>query len=192
MPSDDAKSPSPVDVARALAHPLRHRMLLEFHRSPSSPSQVARTLDAPLNVVSYHTKELCRRGCIELVDSRRVRGATERFYRSTVEPILDDDDWAALPARLRRELTQRALAMIWSDVRRAGMLGGFDTARSHLSRTPLELDAQGCEELNRLLSDVLDRAIAVEAESAARGGGDSQPAELVMLHFTRPPAASAP
>jgi hypothetical protein len=181
--------PTSIDLARALAHPLRHRLLLEFHRGTTSPSRAAKRLDAPLNLVSYHTQVLLSRRCIELVDSHRARGAVERFYRATIEPYLEDAEWLALPPALRRAMTQSLLALIWRDLRHAAMAGGFDTAYSHLSRVPLELDDRARDELGGLLRGLIDEVVRIQDESAARSPGSGAPVELVMLHFRR---ASAP
>ena len=189
MGSAAAEQATGLRLARALAHPLRHRLFFEYHREITSPSRAARRLDAPLNVVSYHTHVLRRERCIEQVDSRRVRGAVERFYQATVEPVLSDEAWAALPPRLRRGMTHGALSMMWREVRRSAMTGGFDASCVHLSRTPLDLDEQGAQELNGLLCDLLDAAIRIQSESQARAAGAASPVELVLLHFGR---ASAP
>jgi hypothetical protein len=185
MGSTAADQPTPLEFARALSHPLRHRLLLEYHRDTTSPSRAAKRLAARLNVVSYHTHVLLSHRCIELVDSRRVRGAVERFYRATRDPIIEDAEWAALPARLRRAMTQTTVSMVWSEVRRAAMTGGFESASTHLSRTPLDLDEHAREELNGLLRVLMDEAIRIQSESAARRSATKHKVELVMLHFGR-------
>ncbi len=185
MASTAADQPTALEFARALSHPLRHRLLLEYHRDTTSPSRAARRLEAPLNVVSYHTRVLLSHRCIELVDSRRVRGAVERFYRATRDPIIEDGEWSALPARLRRAMTQTTVSMVWSEVRRAAMAGGFDAASTHLSRTPLDLDDDARDQLNGLLRHLMDEAIRIQSESAARNPAIEHRVELVMLHFGR-------
>jgi hypothetical protein len=184
-----AEGPSALEFARALAHPLRHRLFFEYHRDVTSPSRAARRLEEPLNVVAYHTRALLSRRCIELVDSRRVRGAVEHFYRTTVEPYLEDDEWLSLPPRLRRAMTQSTLAMVWRELRHAAMTGGFDAASTHMSRMPLELDQAGRDELNDRLRALIDDAVRIQDESSARAAGPAHPVELVVLHFGR---ASAP
>jgi hypothetical protein len=190
MAAPRAVPPTSTDLARALSHPLRHRLLLEFHRGATSPSRAARRLDEPLNLVSYHTQVLLSRRCIELVDSRRARGAVEHFYRATIEPFLEDDEWLALPPGLRRALTQSTLSMIWRELRHAAMTGGFDGAGTHLSRVPLELDDEARDELNGRLRALIDDAGRIQAESSARSGPTSR-VELVVLHFglASPPEA---
>src|SRR5918992_79720 len=91
------------DVARLLAHPLRQRLLVEYD-TPTSPSRAARRIRQPVNVVSYHTGVLRRRGWIELVRTEQRRGAVEHFYRSTGPPELEDSDWARLSQRVRRAI----------------------------------------------------------------------------------------
>jgi hypothetical protein len=174
-----------LQFARALAHPLRWRLYHEYHREPTSPSRAARLLGARLNVVSYHTHVLLSRRYIEQVDSRRVRGTVERFYRATQDPLLEDDEWEALPLRMKRGLIHGTLAMTSAELRRAALNGGFDQACTHVSRTPLELDGQGRDELNALLRGVLDDALRIQAESLQRVSSETFPVELVMLHFGR-------
>lgn len=183
MSSSPADAPTALQFARILAHPLRHRLYLEYHREPTSPSRAAKRLGARLNVVSYHTHVLLSHRCIELVDRRRVRGTVERFYRATRDPIIEDDAWEALPARLRRGLTHGTLSMTWTEVRRAALSGGFDEACTHMSRTPLELDREGRDELNARLRGLMDEVLRIQAESTRRGSTRTFPMELVMLHF---------
>lgn len=178
-------APTATQFARALAHPLRHRLYLEYHRAPTSPSRAAKRLDARLNVVSYHTHVLLSQQCIELVDRRRVRGAVERVYRATRAPVVEDDDWAALPMRLKRAMTHGTLSMAWTDVRHAALNGGFDASWTHISRTPLELDSEGREELNARLRSLMDDVLRIQASSRQRGSARTVPVELVMLHFGR-------
>jgi hypothetical protein len=185
MSSTAADAPSVLQFARALAHPLRQRLYYEYHREPTSPSRAAKRLDARLNVVSYHTHVLLSHRCIELVDHRRVRGTVERFYRATLDPIIEDDEWEALPIRLKRALTHGTLSMTWAEVRRAALNGGFDQACAHMSRTPLELDSEGRDELNARLRGLIDEVLRIQAESADRGSTQTSPVELVMLHFGR-------
>ena len=81
-----AKSPAPSQLLKALAHPLRRRILRAMSTSaPASPVGIARTLDAPLGDVAYHFRILDEHDVLNLVDTRQVRGAREHFYRSTVK-----------------------------------------------------------------------------------------------------------
>lgn len=71
-------------LARANTHPLRISILevLELDDGRClSPSELSYELRMPLSNVNYHVIELFRSGLLELAGERRVRGATEHFYR---------------------------------------------------------------------------------------------------------------
>jgi helix-turn-helix protein len=82
-----AASFRPVDwqrLARANTHPLRVSILEAFGidggRTMSS-TDLSYELQAPLANVNYHVMELAKHGLLVLSHRRRVRGATEHFYR---------------------------------------------------------------------------------------------------------------
>jgi DNA-binding transcriptional ArsR family regulator len=70
-------------VQRALAHPLRARLLLELRNGEASPSQLADTLLESVSLVSYHVRVLAEAGLVELAGTTPSRGALQHFYRST-------------------------------------------------------------------------------------------------------------
>ena len=77
----------PVDwqrLARANTHPLRVSIMEVFGidggRTMSS-TDLAYELRAPLANVNYHVNELAKHGLLVLSHRKRVRGATEHFYR---------------------------------------------------------------------------------------------------------------
>src|SRR3954453_11745439 len=101
-------------IAKALAHPLRARILQRLGERVASPGDLAVGLRAPLGVGSYHVRMLRDYDCVELVRTEPRRGALQHFYRATARPTLDEDQWRTLPAGLRKELpgekNQEALA----------------------------------------------------------------------------------
>src|ERR1700761_9561038 len=70
-------------VAKAFAHPLRGQILIILNERVASPNLLAQELDQSLNLVAYHVRVLEKYDCIELVDTKQRRGATEHFYRAT-------------------------------------------------------------------------------------------------------------
>jgi DNA-binding transcriptional ArsR family regulator len=71
-------------LARANTHPLRISILEVIGMDGGrtlSPSDLSYELRTPLSNVNYHVTELFRTGLVELAGERRVRGATEHFYR---------------------------------------------------------------------------------------------------------------
>ncbi len=53
---------------RAMAHPLRRRLLREISEegAPLSPAQLAKTFDLPLGLIIYHATVLQRCGAVEV------------------------------------------------------------------------------------------------------------------------------
>src|SRR4051812_5305040 len=96
-------------IAKALAHPLRARILQRLGERVASPGDLAAELGAPLGVVSYHVRMLRDYDCVELVRTEPRRGALQHFYRATARPTLDEEQWRTLPAGLRRELSGETL-----------------------------------------------------------------------------------
>lgn len=169
-------------LVRMVENPLRARLFFEYLRGPTSPSRAARKLRAPLNLVAYHTQALAKRGCVEPSRVERRRGATERFFTAAFIPFIEDDDWAALPRKLRRGLSRATLHVITQDAWRAVLHGGFDNPRAHLSLTPVQVDADGADAVAALLRTLMDDIQQIQRESSERGG-DSERMELGVLFF---------
>jgi DNA-binding transcriptional ArsR family regulator len=180
-------------LVRAIGHPLRLRLLTIFNERVASPSDLAAELGEPIGNVSYHTRILARLGCVELVKTKQVRGAVEHYYRAVVRPVFSDEDWAELPRSIRKSLADAVLAEIADDMGAAATEGGFDREDVHITRTPLALDKKGWQELNELLQGIGEKALDIQAESAARlqadGASDSEAAALVLMLFEPPSSA---
>lgn len=71
-------------MMKAIAHPLRHRILLALSEEVSSPRRIAAYLGKPLALVAYHIRVLDQLGAVELVRTRIQRNAVEHFYKSTL------------------------------------------------------------------------------------------------------------
>ena len=181
-------------LIKALAHPLRERILQALNETVASPAQLARALDEPLGNVSYHVKILLECEAIELVRTAPVRGAIEHFYRATMRSYLSDDDWEALPLSVRRGSDSQNLRQIWTDVADAAETGGFDDPRSHISWTHLDFDEEGHEKFAAALDRFLTSALEIQDEvrdreaeltDAERSKRTHVRTELAMLYFRR-------
>ncbi len=177
-------------LAKALAHPLRVRILTSLNRGISSPNQLAQELEEPLGNVSYHVKTLLEYDCVELVKTEPRRGAVEHFYRATERAFFSDADWAKIPASARKGIDGVILEAIGQDATAAMLEGTIDSRTdTHISRTPLVLDDQGWKELSKVLKDTLEQAMKIGEESATRLADDKAdgiPANLSLLHFEIP------
>lgn len=179
-------------LAKALAHPLRVRILTSLHKGISSPNQLSQELGEPLGNVSYHVKTLLEYDCVELVKTEPRRGAVEHFYRATERAFFSDSDWAKIPASARKGITGVVLESIGTDATEALIAGTIDARTdSHVSHTPLVIDEQGWQEINAMLAETLNRAIEIQEEAASRladGKAESLSTKLAILHFESPEA----
>ena len=178
-------------LAKALAHPLRVRILSTLHNGISSPNQLAQELGEPLGNVSYHVKTLLEYDCVELVKTEPRRGAVEHFYRATDRAFLSDSDWAKIPASARKGISGSILESIGQSATAAMSAGTIEgRSDSHLSETPLVLDKKGWNELNKVLVDAVKRAGEIQKEAAKRldKKSDGIATKLAIMHFEVPAA----
>ncbi|MER5863387.1 winged helix-turn-helix domain-containing protein [Kitasatospora sp. NPDC002040] len=101
-------------VLRALAHPLRLRMLSLMWPGPMSAAELARELDVSHALASQHLRRLDASGLVELAEERTRRGGRERRYRTVRgTPLSDRQDASPLLAEtmagaLRERAARRA------------------------------------------------------------------------------------
>jgi DNA-binding transcriptional ArsR family regulator len=132
---------------KAMAHPLRAKLLLILNERVASPKEMAEELGKDTPTVSYHAKRLVKLQCAELVEQRPVRGAVEHFYRATERHLVDLGEWEDLPTLIKEmrvgEFMQKQIDDFVASVK-AGMIGSDE--RFHLTRTPNVMDQQGFDE----------------------------------------------
>lgn len=171
---------------RAIAHPLRIRLLAMLDEQPASPVVLARKLELPLGRVSYHVRRLYELGLLELVSTRQRRGATEHYYRARAHPTFTDEAWGQLGAVPKQRMISAVLNQIHEYATRSAAAGGFDAADAHFTRTPMQLDQAGWTELAEATKNWLRETARIEQEAAERLAEDPhQPlsAGLVILLF---------
>ncbi len=195
MPRTKQKDDVEQIVAKAFAHPLRVQILIILNERVASPNLLAQELDQSLNLVAYHVRVLEKYDCIELVDTKQRRGATEHFYRATRRQFLTDAEWARMPEALRPGLSGAMLKPIFDDVEEALAAGSFDELEDrHLTRTPMVVDEQGWNETVEVLNATLEKVFEIQAEASQRlAGSDEQGmlSKVAILHFKSPPESAA-
>jgi DNA-binding transcriptional ArsR family regulator len=185
---------SNVSLAKALAHPLRARILAALEERTASPSELAAELDASLGVVSYHVRRLVALGFVEPVRRVARRGAVEHYYTTITRPRITDATWAATPVLVKQATIRAALEQVSSYVNEAAGVGGFDAEETHLTRSPLTVDAQGFTALARELEALTARIQVIEDESKQRLAradhvGTQNATVVLMLFQSRRPTA---
>lgn len=84
LPSDADELEAIAASFKALAHPLRLRLLDALWEGDAlSPTQLRRLTESEvaLGTVSHHMKELVFLGMVDPAGTRAVRGALEHFYK---------------------------------------------------------------------------------------------------------------
>jgi DNA-binding transcriptional ArsR family regulator len=174
-------------VAKALAHPLRTRILAALEDRTASPSELADELGAPLGVISYHVRRLHALRFLKLVRRVPRRGAVEHYYTAVAGPRITSSAWGSTPTIVKQATISAALAEIGARVNAAAEAGGFELSDSHLSRSPVTVDDQGWKELAGELDSFLARVGKIEAASRKRlthsDHLDEQRATVVLMLF---------
>jgi DNA-binding transcriptional ArsR family regulator len=183
---DDINDPS---MARAIAHPVRVKILSLLEQGDATPKYMAQQLELRLENLSYHVRALAKAGFIELTGTRQVRGAVEHRYRLKLRPRISKDAWANMPEIVKSAMTGAALTQVFEIAASAAEQDKFTRPESHVSRRPAMLDEAGFREASRVLSEALDRISEIEDEARARieqDGSSPVPAVAVALLFDAP------
>lgn len=186
----NTQQPTLIDerLLKALSHPTRQQILDFLVEGPSSPVRMQRRMEnVSLNLVSHHIKVLKDLGCIELVETKKKRGATEHIYRVTRRNLFSAEEWQRIDPAKRPPLTTNILRMISEDSNRAFAENKFDELDdNHLSRTVLDLDQEGWSEVVETLRGALDEILeanAKSAERAQRSGEELKPSRVMIMQF---------
>ncbi|MBF9131338.1 helix-turn-helix transcriptional regulator [Plantactinospora sp. S1510] len=88
-------TPDPKARLRALAHPLRMRILSLLTTTAMTAAEVARELDLTHANASYHLRHLLAAGLVEAAGEERIRGGVAKRYRH--DPTIDHGWRAPVP-----------------------------------------------------------------------------------------------
>jgi DNA-binding transcriptional ArsR family regulator len=171
---------------KAISHPLRVRILAMLQERTASPSELSEWLGATLGTTAYHVRALHKLGLIELADETRVRGAIEHHYRAGKRPMVSEEAWEQAPPIAKQAAVGSTLQIVDEYARRSAAGGGFDRAEAHLSRTALQLDAKGWEQLNKACLKFVEQVEKIELgskERAAKKPHDVGAAAVVLMAF---------
>lgn len=156
-------------IARAFNHPLRTEIIAILNDRTASPREMSDMLGEELSSVSYHTKELLKLECIEVVDREQVRGALKTRYRATTRMLLDTPDWEGLDKTVRTGISINALNEVTHRASDAVEAGSFDSRTDRTIITmKMDVDDQGWRDANEALRVAYERLSEVEAEAATR------------------------
>lgn len=165
-------------LIKALAHPLRVKLLAYLNDREWSPNELSEELNEGLSQVSYHIKVLKDLEMIEMTKAEPRRGAVEHYYRAI--------ERAYIPRWMARLLPRSGNEIIGSDILRAievdliaSVKSGkfYEREDTHASYTPVTLDGIGCEEADEVAIKAIKEILEIHAKSAnrrAKGEGEGE------------------
>jgi DNA-binding transcriptional ArsR family regulator len=186
----EAPTPVLIDprILKAQSHPIRAEILNILSEGPNSPSRMHRRMDiGSLQLVCHHINVLRAVGLIELVRIKEHGGRKEHIYGATRRQYFTLEEWMAVDPKFRDPVIGTILRQISDDTGRAAAEGRFsELPDSHLSRSPIELDAEGWAEVVEALEVALERILEAHARSKERAqvsGEALMVARVVMMQF---------
>ena len=201
-PADPRPSPAETKIvsqrlAKAMAHSLRIRILVELNKRPMSPTQFAWEIGgASLSNVSRHFRILKELGCIELEEVKtggRRRGGQEHFYRAVQRSLFDESVWANLPNSLRAEVTVSAVSTYIERVSEAIASGTMDSRDDrHFTWTAMHYDEDAWGTMNKRIERLFKRSLEIQTESLGRlerSGEAPIPVTVALACFESPSGA---
>jgi DNA-binding transcriptional ArsR family regulator len=163
MPEDDRTvAVSTPQQFKALAHPMRHRLLFTLGRGEATISQLAALLGSNKGNISHHLNVLAGAGLVQAAGTRTVRGGTERYYRRAFASLTYDDT----------ATTEAAFRALAAEIA-AAEPGPFLMLRS------LRLSPEHAQQLTATLRDLAEQA----------GDGDDHPRYGLLLGLYQPAQA---
>ncbi len=188
-----ARKPFDHDLARALAHPMRVRILEALQGRTASPTEIARELEEALGNISYHSRTLIEAGCIEQVGTRPKRGTIEHFYTARPRSFIGHQDWRRVPLSVRAGVTGEALRTFAAKIGEAIDADTIDRREdTTLNWMPIIVDEQGWREVAEILDRALQEVMAAAAASRGRlDGGPGIPVVTGLAAFETPRGGEA-
>jgi DNA-binding transcriptional ArsR family regulator len=156
-------------LAQALAHPMRVRILAELNKRVMSPSEFVDEFGGSVSNTAYHFRKLEEYGCLEMVEEKPRRGAIEHYFQGTRRALFDDDAWHSLPEALKNSITGVTFQTYLERVAQAMEAGTMDAREErHLTWTALVLDQQAWDELIGGLNALFAKALDLQVEACLR------------------------
>lgn len=189
MPQKPPRLVAP-ELVKALKHPTRTFILAILTVRVASPKEIAEQIDRTIRHVTYHLGVLEELNCVELVRTEAAGGGrvVEHFYKATKRPLVDRETWAQLDETGQQGITSVIMELMSGDIEEAISAGTFSDDENHLSRTPMNVDREGWEEVIGLLAGTLDGLMDIQGRvsNRAKPGTDLTPIKVEILQFRSP------
>ena len=136
------------NLARALSHPVRVRILGELKKQPMSPAQLSEDCDGvPVQAIWKHCLRLEELDCVARVRTRR-KGANRNIFRLKPSALFDTPTYRALPKPIRGDVDSVQVSTYVNHLADSILADTIRTRLdSHLSWTGLAYDEEGLAEV---------------------------------------------
>ncbi len=168
------------ELMRVLSDELRVRIYAYLCDHTAGPSKISDALGENKNSVRHHIDRLREGGWIGDDPSVTGRGAHYRAIRSMVIP---PGAWDRLPAPAKHKVAVHMLRHLYADAGASLAAGRFIKPGIYMSLSPMVVDAQGQEDVKRILENALSELAGVQVESDHRrrlGGGSHSGADTSL------------
>ena len=151
----DYKVITDLATLRVLSDPLRLRLIELLGVKPATVKALAIALGVKPNRLYYHVNLLEEHGLVRVTASRMVSGIIERTYGLVARHIAVDDN-LAMPAELKRAMTDTILAVVGAELDQALQLDEAGRPPSVVGRMQLFLRPDERAGFEKKLSELLE------------------------------------
>lgn len=170
---------------RVLSDPLRLRLIELLGVQPATVKTLAKALGVKPNRLYYHVNLLEEHGLVRVTASRMVSGIVERTYGLVARHIAVDDN-LAMPAELRRAMTDTILSVVGAELEQALRLDEAGRPPTAVGRMQLFLRPDERVGFEKKLSELLE-----EYGTGSRERADDAVRHVLLFALYSPAGDSA-
>jgi DNA-binding transcriptional ArsR family regulator len=191
-PMDEKKGRERAEAVReVLGHPLRVRIVSACSLRERTAAGLAEQFGVSVTTTSNHLRALVEGGWLRL-RVETVRGVRKHFYRAARRAVIEDDEFAQMTPKQRRQLSEEVIRDFFRHTWKSWEAGTMDGKRldSHFTWNVLQLDDQGWSELMTGLALFFELCIEIQADALVRlreSGETAIPTTVALAGFESPP-----
>lgn len=174
---------------RALAHPLRLRIMELFAEQPRTTKQVAAILGQPPTRLYHHVGALERAGLLRVTETRKKRGTVERWYAAVVRAVQTPPRSGKRPRASKASAARRAVALAVLEHSRQELVAAMHRPREQrpiVGRLAVVAPRRQIAAFKKRLSQVLrDVQQEFDSQDAQPARGDERWALTMIFTPTR-------
>lgn len=183
-------------VEYAVSHRTRSQILTILDQGIYTSAELAEITGEPLNRIGNHLRELLDAGSIEIADTKRRRNTQQNYYRAVRTPFFSEREAQDMTWQERQVCAGLIIQGLVAEVMAALWAGEmFDDARDWVTWEPVDLDAEGRQELFEEQRECWERLKAIKTRAAdrvAESGEKTAPYVMSVLGFERALKAPSP